>query len=453
MWLLLWLGCATTHEVPPYLQPAQPRAQLSAPARPVVDLPSALEELLGGDPLARRVEPGPPGRYAAIPGGGSLEAWAAVARRVDPTAEDLAALERAHRGTPAMALARGTALALLETRLTGAPVPGAPEETDKLLPWIGPFLSDDRPLPPDARDSNAWLGPLDPRDARQALLTIAERRVLLGWLDGPEIPLGPVARLIGPPLYDRLEAEPAGALIAARGRGARDPDAARQGEALLSRATALALTEVAADRDAEQSAWRTQRADLVRELGLGEGDNPVAALLQRALGPLTADAAEDRSAGLGLVALTALRLVGPCPPGVCRDFDRAATLARAELWSPDVVPLARAWQVIALKDAVDAVEVSLERPTFTSALPEVLDALAGTGPAGFPALALRRGRTSQQLFLDVSRGAGGPDQLDGAGLVANLRARLVLVADRALAAPPPPALHEPLTRIRDRAGR
>ena len=176
-------------------------------------------------------------------------------------------------------------------------------------------------------------------------------------------------------------------------------------------------------------------------------------MLDDAFASLVMDAGDDRSAGLALVALSARRLRGSCPGGACRDLDRASSIARAEGWHADVAPLARAWMLIALKASVDTVEVSLDRPTLTAALPELIDALVGTGDASFPSGILRRGGPSPQLFLDLSRGMGGPDQLDGTGLLANLKARLVAVADRALALPQPPELSEPLTRVRERAAR
>lgn len=449
MWLLLWLGCGA-RDVAPYLRPAAVSgAPVEAPAPPG-DLQEAVAQLVGEDPFVRRPDPGLPGRFAGVEGGAGLEAWAALARRAWPSPDQLAALEAAHRGTPAVALARGLALGLLETRLL-APGSEDAESVGELLPWLGPLVRDERPLPSDARGPLEWLGPLSPAEARQAALRLAERRVLLGWLDGPAIPLGPVAARMEPPLYDRLLAEPAGALIRARGLGARDPQAGARGAELLQQATALALEEVAADRDAEQRAWRERRDAAVLSLGLGPGQDPVATLLERARSALVLDAAEDRSAGLALVALSAARLHGPCPPGACRDLDRTATLARAETWSPRVAPLARAWQVYALKAAADAVEVTLARPSFGALLPDLLDALAGTGEARFPANLLRRSKPTPQLFLDLSRGSGGPDQVDAPGLLDNLRERLARTCDAALAVEQAPELRPLLQRIRPAA--
>ncbi len=450
MLLALLLACAP-REVAPYLRAPAAEAPVEAPA-PVTDLPSAIAAIIGRDPLARHPDPLRPGAFADLPGGEALESWAGQARSVGSCEEPALTLEQRWRGTAVVALVRGAALACLEAQLLRGGQPDA-SQTHALFAWIGPLSYDDRPLPSDARDPLAWLGPLDPATARRMLVAIAERRVLLGWLDGPEIPVGPVAALLRPPLYDRLLSEPAGALIDARAVSRSDPARGEAGRALLSEVTALALQKVAADRDAEQAHWRERRAELQRTLGLQENQDPVRHQLERARETLVGDARSDRSTGLALVALSAARLTGPCEPGACRDLDRTSTLAAAERWGPEVAPLARAWQVYALKSVTDALEVSLERPSFGALMPDLLDALAGTGEARFPAVILRRGLASPQLFLDLSRGAGGPDQIDGPGMLLNLKTRLALVAERALALELRPEIAEPIERIRARAQR
>lgn len=452
MWLLLALACGPK-DLPPYLQPAERAAAAPVPSD-FSDLSGALAALVGDDPLVRRPTAAAPERYAALPDGAPLAAWARASRGA-PSATNLAAVERKSRGTAAVALVRGSALAIVEAQLLYlGPNPHLPREEDLVaLTWVSPLLPDDRPPPPDARAPLGWLGPLDPADARKLLLRFAERRVLLGWLDGPGIPLQAVAAAFAPGVHDRLLEEPAGALVHARGLGARAPERLAEGLALLTRATALALEDVTADRDAEQQAWRARREALRVELGVDPSQDPVSRLLDDAFAALVQDAADDRSAGLALVALTARRSRGPCPPGVCRDLDRTPTLARAEQWAPEVAPLARAWQAVALKAAVDTVEVSVDRPSFASVLPDLVDALIGTGEGNFPVGVLRRGGPSPQLFLDLSRGMGGPDQMDATGLLADLKARLVAVAARALEVSQPPEIQEPLTRVRERAAR
>lgn len=448
--LLLLLACGA-REVAPYLRPSATAEAPAPQAAPITDLSSGLAAAIGRDPLARRPDPGSPGQWSALDGGAPLEAWATAARQSRSCGEDLLALEPGARGTPVVALVRGASLACLETQLL---VNDAldPLTAHQLFQWFGPLRNDDRPLPSDAREPLAWLGPLDPADARRVLLLNAERRVLLGWLDGPTIPLEPVGRLLEPPLYDRLLAEPAGALIDARADRRSDPERGLAGRALLERATTLALEEVAADRDNEQAAWKERRTALQAELALRPDQNPIRHLLERARETLTADARSDASTGHALVALSAARLHGPCEPGACRDLDRTSTLARAETWAPEVAPMARAWQVWALKNVTDAFEVSLARPSFTALMPDLLDALAGTGEARFPTLLLRRGLPTPQLFLDLSRGAGGPDQIDGPGMLANLKTRLARCADHALALEQLPEHGATLQRIRARAG-
>lgn len=451
MWLLLALACHQ-HEVAPYLN--RPQLALAVDSAPATDLPSAIAALIGDDPLARRLSPGTPGRFAALPGGDALEAWATMARAPapSPTAADIAALEQRWPGTVAVALARGTALGWLETRVT---MSGAVDQRTghDIFPWFGPFVEDDHPLPPDAQGLWSWLGPLAPEDAPRRVLDLAERRVLLGWLDGPTIPLGPVAALLQDNAYERLNSQPAGALVLARGLGRSDAEAGARGATTLSRATELALTEVAADTDAEQRDWRARHEALSSELALGPHEDPVLRLLERATSDLTLDAASDASTGLALVAISAARLHGPCAPGLCRDFDRTSGLVVAQRWSPAVGPLALAWQVWALKSVADALEVALERPSLHGLIPDLVDALAGTGGARYSALVLRRSRPTPQLFLDLSRGAGGPDQVDGPGLLSNLQTRLKRQVELAQAAEQRPEIAALLERIGARATR
>jgi hypothetical protein len=185
---------------------------------------------------------------------------------------------------------------------------------------------------------------------------------------------------------------------------------------------------------------------------LGTEADPVGVLLQAATAELTADAAEDRSAGLALVALSADRIDGSCRTPACHDFDRTATLARAAAWHPEVRPVALAWQVISLKRAFDAFDVARDTPVASASLPDLLDALMGTGGIGLPAGLLLRRAESPQVFLELTRAIGGPEQTSAEDALEVLRMHLVRVCDQALAAPVDPAITEEIRRIRARAG-
>lgn len=449
--LLLLLACGS-HELPSALYlDTPPQQQVRVIERPT-DLASAIRVLVGDDPLLRRPDPGLPGQWAALPGGAPIEAWSGLARRADAGPEEWGALANTWRGTVAVPLARGAALAAVEVLSAVMPPPGdpmGPPAALTVLRWLSPLTGDNRPTPSDIRAPYAWMQSGDPATLRRNILLVAERRVLLGWLEAPTIPLDAVGAALRPGLYDRLLAEPTGALLAARAAGASAPDRAEAGEIALRRATDLTLREVAADRDAEQR----EIASLLDQesAALGTLGDPVSALLATAREAFTSDASSDRSAGFALVALSAERLVGACAPGLCRDLDRTATISRSEVWHADVAPLARAWQVIALKRATDAFEVTVRLPSFGDSLPDIADALLGTSGGPLPVTAINRNLPTPQLLLELSRAAGGGDELSPEAVTRVLEARLVQTCERALELPQTPVQKEIIERIARRA--
>lgn len=451
--ILVYLLTCGPKELPSALY-AEPSATPQVVSAPPTDLGSAMAALVGGDPLLRRPPPGQPGQWAALPGGAPIEAWASLARQPDAGPEAWRALEDGWRGTVAVPLARGAGLAAVEVLSAVMPPLGDPAGLEASLlvtRWLSPLAGDNRPPPPDSRAPYAWLG-ADPQDARRAVLELAERRVLLGWLDGPDIPQATAAAALGTELYDRLTGEPAGALLLARGRDARAPERATAGEEALWRATGLALIDAAADRDTEQREAHAHLDAEAQALGIAGGD-PVAALLERARDALSADAGSARSTGLALVALSAGRLVAPCGARPCKDLDRTATLVRAEAWHAGAIPAARVWQVIALKRAIDAFDVNVRLPSFGDVLPDLADALIGLGGGPLNATAINRNLPSPQLLLELSRAAGGGDELSPEAVTAALERRLATVCDHALEAGQAPEHRVIIERIARQARR
>src|SRR6185436_7915028 len=268
-----------------------------------------------------------------------------------------------------------------------------------------------------------------------------------GWLDGPEIPLGPVGEAMRPGVHDRLIDAPAGALLLARAHAASDPSARARGLQALADATSLALDGAAADRDSEQRAVATRTADLRAQLG-GE---PVPTLLARARTELSKDAADNVSAGLALVAIGAERLVDSCPDRPCVGLDRTVALARAETWGPDVARWARAWRLIALKNAVDEFEVAYDRPTFYQVIPPLADALIGNGASTVPLALLQQRAANPVVLLAISRAAAGVDATDEEGTTLALRKRLAEVAGQVASDPPNASIAAVASRVQTRA--
>ena len=124
-----------------------------------------------------------------------------------------------------------------------------------------PITTQPSPRPAQARAGSAGQEP-----SPAELLHLAERQVLLGWLDGPELPLSDLAAAMKPGIHDRLINSPAGALLIARGLGRQDDDAGERGAETLRQATTLALVLAAAQTDREQEAARQRLLEANRAL-------------------------------------------------------------------------------------------------------------------------------------------------------------------------------------------
>lgn len=419
MLLLLALGCPRS--ISPALQVDPPVVEQPAPEP--TDTPGQLAWMIGRDPLARRL------RVPAHPADPAVAAFLAA-----PAGPGWWSLEATHPGTVAVPLARGARLATLEGNL------GNPETAlDSLIALPRPTTA----LPAEARPPLAWLGNPPP----EALLGIAERATLLGWLDAPTVDPGPAGALLAQPDWDRLSRTPAGALVVARAERRRDPVAATAGLADLTRATGFALAAVAADRDAEQVALAKERAALATELGV-TGD-PVAALIARARTQLTASAGDDPTAGYALVAIAAERWLGTCPDAPCGGLDRARQLDAAGRW-PGTAPLVAAWRVIVLAGARDHLESAWDRPSFPAAYVDALEALIVEPLPPVDRSLLRRPVPDPTTNLALARLADRRESTDRATVLEALDAELVRRVDAArhlLAADVAPVLD----RIRRRA--
>jgi hypothetical protein len=240
----------------------------------------------------------------------------------------------------------------------------------------------------------------------------ADRWVLAGWLSAPAVDLEVVGSPMSAPMYDGLRETPMGKLVLARATGADVDTTAAWAD--LERATHLALSRVAADRDKEQAAFAALKKEVADDLGI-EGD-PEPLLLRRAAAGLTAGAVDDRAAGGALLALTALRWLDACEVEPCTGVDRVEVMHAAERYHPDVAALASQWQVIALKDALDTMDVAHDTVLFTEAMVDLVDALSGTGGGPLEARLLRNRRPDAQTWLILARAVGteGVTEWEGA---------------------------------------
>ena len=105
--------------------------------------------------------------------------------------------------------------------------------------------------------------------------------------------------------------------------------------------------------------------------------------------------------GLALVALSAERIQGYCPDSPCRGLDRVGTLEAADRWSPGARQSAAVWRVIALKAAMDTMEVTRERVGVPTAWLDLADALAGSRGASLRQALLRTRSPDASTWLDL----------------------------------------------------
>lgn len=418
--MLLSTGCGG--KVPPHLQVTTPGSPGSAEATRPDSAEAAFEQLLGRDPFLRRAQRGPAGWWdAAGDQSAALAAWQASPPF---SASARHALEQDHAGTVAVPLARADRLLALEDviRRTAAGLDGALAEAWGLerQPLV--------PRAPDSRPEMEWLrarGSLP-----EATFYAAERAVLLGWLDGPELPLGPVDAALEDGRHDRWIDSPAGALLRARARKQRNAGAAERGRELLAKATHLALAQVAADRDREQAAWAAEAKAVREALKLDEGADPISHLLREAHTALILDAGSDDSTGLALVALQAERLRDSCPDRPCGGLDRIWGLRRARAWGEEPARAADTWRLVVAKDTLDRFTVGHDRPGVGPLLDALAELASGELRRPVDIALVQRPAVDPALALAFTRAASAPEGTTADDVAAVLRA---LVAARAAA--------------------
>lgn len=370
----------------------------------VVSRHDALTMLLATDPLARRPRWPSQAQLDALDDGLVLADTLRGLSRIEGQGGDMVvALQRlaaSAPGTERLALVRGHMLGLADTMVATY----GDDMASAGLVDVGPLLSGLTPTEASAlhtRHALAFLA--DGMPFAKAVRQHGDRWVLEAWLDGPHVPLQATAQALGTPTFDALSGSALGRLVHARAEG-RKGDAA-PGLADLRRATTLALQQVAADRDSEQRAWRDRQQEVATEL---DSRDPIGALLDRAATTLTAAAHQDLAAGGALLAIQARRLVGGCDWRPCMGLDRVETLTSAARWDPSLEPLAQAWKVIALKRAIDGMDVGRDTVVFRIALIDLVDALLGTGAHPLPATVTARVRGDASLWATLGASLGDP---------------------------------------------
>jgi len=415
---LLFTSCSL-RKVPDHLRvdPTGPDTSVAPPA----SLTEAVAQLVDTDPLVRRPTTRTADWWLHAPDSAPIVAWLDTVGPSGATATALDTLETTWPHTVAIPLARGARLAELEVALPTAPVDESGDRA--LVLWLGTFTVKPRPGPSDVRAPLGWLAEDRPQQ-RQGLVHLSERAVLAGWLASPTIPVEPVARAMATGRYDRLRSRPEGALILGRAAGHSAPDQHEAGTAHLNTATHLALVQAAADGPRARKQAQDLAQDLATARGLEDGANPLPGLLDDARVAFTANAGDPTSVGLALVATAAQRLDGACPDAPCVGVDRVSMLRQATQWGAGVEPPAWAWRLVAAKDALDQLTVSIEEKLPSHAFPLIADIIVGETHNRVPLSLLLQRSVGPEAALAITRGFGRPDGTRPEDALAALQAQV-----------------------------
>jgi len=424
--LTFGLSCFA-RKTPDHLKVQAPDLSAAA-AAPPMDLAEAITQLTKGDPLVRRPNARSEEWWLSAAGGAPITAWRSVVGHAAVDAAVLVNFEGAWRGTPAVALSRGACLAELERELL---TEGISLEGDRaLLTWLGSVVVQGPAGPNDVRPALTWL---DPSQGRAALLRVAERHVMLGWLDGPEIPLAPVEAAMTVGTFDRLRDLPAGRVMVARAEAteAADPAKLDEGRTLFSEATHLMLLRASADNAPQQEQAQRIAEDLHQrhQLSGDDTEDPLPQLLHASLDALVEAGGGEDSTGLALVVVTAERLVDACPDRPCAGLDLHDTLSRASAWSAEAESFAWAWRLATAKDLRDQLEVSNELGLSTDALPAVADLIVGEHTARVPVALMQQNTLTPAAVLAVTRGLHQPDGTQPADALRALDVHMVRLCE------------------------
>ncbi len=442
--LSVWAGLSgCPKQVPEHLR-VDPEPKNVVPSASYDDRESLIDALVGRDPLVRA--PTLPQAELALELDEPIGAWIEAVRQLEEGDGDasliMTQMEERFPHTEMVAMARGYRLRRAENRvgnLTGSQAGG--DLGVDLAKLLTPLRGQGAAVEGLTRSPLPFLGD----DPGRGMRVVGERWVLAGWMSDPGLYTRPVTEALQAPQYDGLSESPTGRILLNRGQNV---PASAQGLDTLRRATRMALTRAAADRDSEQVAWAEMKADARDELGV---DTPTAALLEKAYDALSPATGSDAAAGGAWIAATGLRWLDACPDEPCGGFDRTQAFSDATRWGDEVEGLAHAWRVIALKDALDSMDSGHDTVIFPTAMAQLTDALLGTGAGPLDVKLLRRARGDASVWLGLARSVGADQATDWGTARTALGAHLRDVTEQAIAANPDNELTPLLQRVAKRA--
>jgi hypothetical protein len=353
-------------------------------------------------------------------------------------------VEERGRGTAVVPFARGYRLRSVETTLSHQSPFHHSQQREKTLATLATPL---RPSPSALADVLVT----DMRSSQstnadgKSLLNIMETWVLLGWLDGPSISLADIARLLEQPQYGRFDDNIAVKLI--RSRANNNQALPVLGEDSLRRATLLELTRAAADLDSEIADWAEEQNKERAALG---GSDPIHHYLTEALDQLSGSAGDDPAMANALVAIAALQWTGSANQHRYSTLHKIDPLSSAKHFDA-ANPLIDIWRTIALKEAIDTMDVGRNTSLFDEAVLNLIGVLISTGEGPFHVSVLAHNTPSSELWLEIGRGIGAESTADWERLRRDLGYHLRTLAKRARAGTSDPAFTKLLLRIENRA--
>ena len=442
--LLITLLACIDRTIPDHLLAAPKIAHTQEEVPPSGD--AHIAWYLGPDPLARAV------REMAQPTNVSEHQTYAPFFEARKTVEQQGAdagmlmqiVEERGRGTANVPFSRGYRLKAVETSLSHQIQQHESQQHNLLLATLStPLRPRPSPLNQTLAEQTTTLKSTD--TSQGTLLSMMENWVLLGWLDGPNISLHNLGELLQQPQYGRFADHPTAKLI--QSRAANHNALPIRGEDSLRHATLLELTRAAADNDSEIAAWAEKQRVERTKIG---GIDPIHYYLTDALKNLTESAGDDSAMANALVAMAGLEWTGFADQHRFHALHRVDVLSAAKRFDT-TNPMVNIWRTIALKEAIDTLDVGRNTSLFEDAVLNLIGVLISTGAGPFHVSVLTHETPSPELWLEIGRGMGAESTTDWERLRRDLGYLLRSQAKRARENISDPAFTKLLLKIESRA--
>lgn len=419
--LLCSLACIN-RTIPPHL--IAQKVESPSGQNPVTNKQELISTILQGDPLARHITWPTTSEWRTLSHLNAIAALVTVIEEIERGAgvasESLRVVETSWPDSEVVAMARGYRAKMVEGIISTASDQTVSDEDELQL-----LLLTSQLLSSSTNTEHESTGLLKIVFGEAPILSWVDGWVLRGWLSSPNVDLSAVGSALEVERFARLLETPEGALIHARFSQLEGDTS--MGWSQLERASLLQLTKAAADRDSEQGAWADLRAVTAAEL---QTDDPVGTLLTEALSNLTAGASKDRATSGAIIAMSALRWTNRGQLHQRGGLDKIDFLRAADRFDSDQA-LTDIWRVIALKEALDTLDVGRETAMFQPGLVALVDALLGTGAGPVYTDTILQDAPSEVVWLAIGRAVGEEGATDWERARAALGAHLEIIAQRA----------------------